>query len=255
MNNTDIFNISKKKAIVTGGSRGLGHSMAEALLEAGCSVVIIGSSDKVFEAQEKFKDRNLDCYAVKANLIEREENYRAFNEALELLGGDLDILCTAAGIQRRHSAENFPIEDWDDVLSINLNSVWILNQEAGKVMLKKGSGKIINVASMLSFFGGQTVPAYAAAKGGVAQITKALTNDWASRGICVNAIAPGYMETEMNTALLNNETRFEQISSRIPMNRWGKASDMKGVTIFLASKASDYISGAIIPVDGGYLVK
>jgi len=255
MSNTNIFDISKKKAIVTGGSRGLGHSMAEALLEAGCSVVIIGSSDKVYEAQEKFKQRNLDCYAVKANLIEREENYRAFNEAVELLGGDLDILCTAAGIQRRHSAENFPIEDWDDVLSINLNSVWILNQEAGKIMLKKGSGKIINVASMLSFFGGQTVPAYAAAKGGVAQITKALTNDWASRGVCVNAIAPGYMETEMNTALLNNEERFEQISSRIPMNRWGKGSDMKGVTIFLASPASDYISGAIIPVDGGYLVK
>jgi len=251
----NIFDISKKKAIVTGGSRGLGFSMAEALLEAGCSVVIIGSSDKVYEAQKTFKERGLDCFAVKANLIEREENYRAFNEALNFLGGDLDILCTAAGIQRRHSAEDFPINEWDDVISINLNSVWILNQEAGKIMLKKGSGKIINVASMLSFFGGQTVAAYAAAKGGVAQITKALTNDWASRGVCVNAIAPGYMETDMNVALLNNTERFNQISNRIPMNRWGKGSDMKGITIFLASSASDYISGAIIPVDGGYLVK
>ena len=122
-------------------------------------------------------------------------------------------------------------------------------------MLKKGYGKIINVASMLSFFGGQTVPAYAAAKGGVMQLTKALSNDWAGRGINVNAIAPGYMATDMNTALLNNPDRYAQISARIPAGRWGTGEDMKGIAVFLASHASDYLCGAIIPVDGGYLVK
>jgi len=133
--------------------------------------------------------------------------------------------------------------------------VWIMCQEAGKVMLKKGYGKIINVASMLSFFGGQTVPAYAAAKGAVAQLTKALSNDWAGRGICVNAIAPGYMKTDLNEALLNNPERYGQISARIPAGRWGSPDDMKGATIFLAAPASDYVTGTVIPVDGGYLVK
>ncbi len=245
-----LFDINGKKAIVTGGTRGLGYGMAEALVESGCEVVIIGSSDAVFDTAEK-----LGCKAVKADLRSREENYRAFNASLELLGGDLDILVTAAGIQRRHLAEEFPMDEWDEVISINMNSVWIMCQEAGKVMLKKGYGKIINVASMLSFFGGQTVPAYAAAKGAVTQLTKALSNDWAGRGINVNAIAPGYMATDMNTALINDPVRNPQISARIPAGRWGTPDDMKGCTVFLASHASDYLCGAVIPVDGGYLVK
>lgn len=251
----DLFDISGKKAIVTGGTRGLGHGMAEALLEAGCETVIIGSSDRVFQEAEAFCQKRYRCKGVKADLRSREENYRAFREAVELLGGGLDILVTAAGIQRRHSAEEFPMDEWDEVLNINLNSVWIMNQEAGKIMLKQGAGKIINVASMASFFGCQTVPAYAAAKGGVAQLTKELTNDWHRRGICVNAVAPGYMATDLNTALLANQERSEQILARIPAGRWGTEEDMKGITIFLASHASDYMSGAIIPVDGGYLVK
>ena len=245
-----LFDISGKKAMVTGGTRGLGFGMAEALVESGCEVVIIGSSDGVFETAEK-----LGCKAVKADLRAREENYRAFKECLELLGGDLDILVTAAGIQRRHLAEKFPMDEWDEVISINMNSVWIMCQEAGKIMLPKGYGKIINVASMLSFFGGQTVPAYAAAKGAVTQLTKALSNDWAGRGINVNAIAPGYMATDMNTALINDPVRNPQISARIPAGRWGTPDDMKGCTIFLASHASDYLCGVVIPVDGGYLVK
>lgn len=246
----NMFDISGKKAIVTGGTRGLGYSMAEALVEGGCDVVIIGVSERVNEAAAK-----LSCKAVRADLSKKEENYRAFNESLALLGGELDILVNCAGIIHRHPAEQFPYEDWEAVLNVNLNSVWILCQEAGKVMLEKGYGKIINVASMLTFFGGQTVPAYAVSKGGVGQLTKALTNEWAGKGICVNAIAPGYMETDLNTALINNPTRFEQISARIPAGRWGKPEDMKGLTVFLASPASDYISGAIIPVDGGYMVK
>lgn len=250
-----LFDIRGDKAIVTGGTKGLGYGMAEALAEAGCHVVIIGSSEQVHETATAFRTRGLRCDAVQADLRCREENYRAFRESLALLGGDLDIMVTAAGIQRRHLAENFPIGEWDEVLSINLNSVWILCQEAGKIMLPKGYGKIINVASMISFFGGQTIPAYAAAKGAVVQLTKALSNDWAGRGINVNAIAPGYMATDMNTALLKNADRLEQINARIPAGRWGTPDDMKGATIFLASHASDYICGTVIPVDGGYLVK
>ncbi|VBB07293.1 short-chain dehydrogenase/reductase sdr [Lucifera butyrica] len=251
----NLFNIEGKKAIVTGGSRGLGHGMAEGLLEAGCEVAIVGSSDTVFAAAEDFSKKGYPCYGVKADLRDRQENYRAFAGCLAALGGDLDILVTAAGIQRRHSAEEFPIEEWDEVLNINLNSVFILCQLAGRIMLKKGYGKIINVASMVSFFGGQTVPAYSAAKGGVTQLTKELSNDWVGRGVNVNAIAPGYMATDMNKAIINNETRYQQISERIPAGRWGTGNDMKGTTIYLASAASDYVSGAVIPVDGGYLVK
>jgi 2-dehydro-3-deoxy-D-gluconate 5-dehydrogenase len=251
----NLFMIEGKKAIVTGGGRGLGYGMAEGLLEAGCEVAIIGSSEKSLAVAAAFREKGFKCYGVKANLIDRKENYRAFAECLEALGGDVDILVTAAGIQRRHSAEEFPIEEWDEVLNINLNSVFIMCQLAGRIMLKKGYGKIINVASMVSFFGGQTIPAYAAAKGAVAQLTKELSNDWAGRGVNVNAIAPGYMATDMNEALLQNEARCEQISQRIPAGRWGTGNDMKGAAIFLASAASDYISGAIIPVDGGYLVK
>lgn len=251
----ELFDITGKKAIVTGGTRGLGYSMAEALAEAGCEVVIIGSSDRVFQSAEAMCRRGLACKGVKADLRVREETYQAFAESTAALNGDVDILVNAAGIQRRHPAEQFPLEEWDEVLNINLHCVFILCQEAGKLMLQKGHGKIINVASMCSWFGGQTVPAYAAAKGGVTQLTKALSNDWAGRGINVNAIAPGYMATDLNTALLADSARRDQISARIPAGRWGTGEDMKGITVFLASRASDYLCGAVIPVDGGYLVK
>lgn len=251
-----LFDLSGKKAIVTGGTRGLGYGMAEGLMEAGAEVVIVGTSDKCFAVAEGFRSRGFLCHGVKADFDKREEVYRGFKECVEKLGGKLDILLTAHGIQRRHSAEEFPVSEWDEVIRVNLDSVFILCQEAGKMMLEQGRGKIINVASMLSFFGGQTVPAYAASKGGIAQLTKALSNDWMKRGVNVNAIAPGYMDTEMNTALTDrNNPRYQQIVDRIPAGRWGNADDMKGTAIFLASSASDYLGGAIIPVDGGYLVK
>lgn len=251
----ELFDIAGKKAIVTGGTRGLGYGMAEALMESGCETVIIGSSDKVMTVAADCRDRGFWCQGVKADLRSRDETYRAFQKSMDLLGNELDILVNAAGIQRRHSAEVFPIEEWDEVININLNAVFILCQEAGRHMLTKGYGKIINVASMASWFGGQTVPAYSAAKGGVAQLTKELSNDWAGRGINVNAVAPGYMATELNEALLSDEVRYGQISARIPAGRWGTEEDMKGITIFLASRASDYLCGTVIPVDGGYLVK
>ena len=247
------FDLTGKKAILTGGSRGLGHGMVEGLLEAGCEVAIIGSSDNTFAVAAAFVERGYKCYGVKADLRDRQENYRAFDDCLVALGGDLDILVTAAGIQRRHKAEDFPIEEWDEVMSINLNSVFIMCQLAGRIMLKKGHGKIINIASMLSFFGGYTIPAYAASKGGVAQVTKAFANEWAGKGINVNALAPGYMDTEMNAALIDDPGRNKEILNRIPAGRWGTPEDMKGVLILLASDASNYLNGAIIPVDGGYL--
>ena len=251
----NLFDLTGKKAIVTGGTRGLGRGMAEGLMEAGAEVVIVGTSDKCFSVAESFCERGFRCHGVKADFHSREETYRAFQECVEKLGGSLDILVTAHGIQRRHSAEEFPMEEWDEVLSVNLDSVFVLCQEAGRMMLEAGRGKIINVASMISFFGGQTIPAYAASKGGVAQLTKALSNDWMKRGVNVNAIAPGYMATDMNVALTDrNNPRFQQIVDRIPAGRWGTPEDMKGTVIFLASAASDYLGGAVIPVDGGYLV-
>ena len=251
-----LFDIEGRKAIVTGGTRGLGYGMAEGLMEAGCEVAIVGTGDKVFEVAEEFCKKGYTCHGVKANFAVREEVYKGFEECLKALGSDLDIIVNAHGIQRRHSAEVFSLEDWDEVLNVNLNSVFILCQEAAKVMLKKGYGKIINIASMVSWFGGQTVPAYSAAKGGVTQMTKEMSNDWIARGINVNAIAPGYMATKMNEALLDEANpRFKEITNRIPANRWGTGEDMKGACIFLASHASDYLGGAIIPVDGGYLVK
>jgi len=252
----NLFDIKGKKALVTGATRGLGYGMAEGLMEAGCEVAIAGTSDKVFDVAKNFCDRGFKCYGVKGNFEKREEVYKVFQEALEKLGGDLDILVTAHGIQRRYSAEVFPVEEWDRVLNVNLNSVFVLCQEAAKVMLKKGYGKIVTISSMVSFFGGQTVPAYTAAKGGVAQMTKEMSNDWISRGININSLAPGYMATEMNAALLDKSNpRYQQITDRIPAHRWGTGDDMKGPCLFLCSHASDYLGGAIIPVDGGYLVK
>lgn len=189
-------------------------------MECGCEVAIVGTSDKVYETAEEFNKRGFHCHGVKADFSVREQVYSGFAECVEKLGGDLDILVNAHGIQRRHSAEVFPIEEWDEVLNVNLNSVFILCQEAAKIMLKKGYGKIINIASMVSWFGGQTVPAYSAAKGGVTQMTKEMSNDWIARGINVNAIAPGYMATKMNEALLDKDNpRYQQITERIPANR------------------------------------
>ena len=222
-------------------------------MKEGVEVVLFDINPKVKEVAADFVSAGYQCHGVVVNLGEQEDRERAFDEAVELLGGRLDILVTAAGIQRRHKSEEFPLSDWDAVINVNLTAVFALDQLAARVMLKQGKGKIINIASMLSYFGGYTVPAYAASKGGVAQITKAFANEWASQGINVNAIAPGYMATEMNTALINDEGRNTEILARIPAKRWGTPEDVAGVACFLASEASDYLHGAIIPCDGGYL--
>ncbi len=250
-----MFNLKGKKAIITGGNKSLGLGMTTALCEAGASVVIFASSDSVYAVADDLKAKGFDVHGVKVNLGDKAQIEEGFAKAMDIFGGELDILVNNAGIQRRNLSEDFLYEDFTDVINVNLNAVFTLCQLAGRVMIKKGKGKIINLASMLSFFGGQTVPAYAASKGAVAQLTKALSNEWASKGINVNAIAPGYMDTEMNVALKNDDTRNTQILARIPAQRWGTPEDLKGTCIFLASEASNYVCGAIIPVDGGYLVK
>ncbi len=248
-----LFDLTGRKALVTGGNRGLGRGMAEGLLEAGADVAIMGRSDSIFStAQELSQAASREVIACQSDLSDREQLRAGFEECLARLG-TLDILIVNHGIQRRHPAEEFPIEDWDKVLEVNLTSMFLLDQLAGRVMLAKGKGKIINVASLMVFIGGITVPAYAAAKGGVGQLTKALSNEWAGRGVNVNAIAPGYMATEMNEALMADPNRSTMISARIPAQRWGQPADMKGVAIFLASDASDYVNGVVIPVDGGWL--
>jgi 2-dehydro-3-deoxy-D-gluconate 5-dehydrogenase len=249
------FDLSGKTALVTGGTRGLGRGMAEGLAEAGAKVVILGSSANVMKTAEELRAKGLDVTAVQGDLSDRENIPALFNKAVAALGDRIDILLNNAGIQRRNRCEDFTLEDWDAVINVNLNAVFQLCQLAGRKMLEQGGGKIINLASMLSFFGGFTVPAYAASKGGVAQLTKALSNEWASKNIQVNAIAPGYMATEMNTKLIEDKSRNAEILGRIPAGRWGTPEDMKGIAVFLASHASDYISGAVIPVDGGYLAK
>ncbi|MFI3327099.1 MAG: SDR family oxidoreductase [Clostridia bacterium] len=250
-----MFSLKGKTAIVTGGNKSLGLGITKALCEAGAKVCIMASSDSVFEVSESLNKEGFETCGVKVDLNKRDEIISSFDKALELLGGRIDILVNNAGIQRRNPCEDFLLEDWNDVINVNLNAVFTLCQLAGRVMIKQGKGKIINLASMLSYFGGQTVPAYAASKGAVAQLTKALSNEWSSKGINVNAIAPGYMDTEMNVALINNPERNSQILGRIPAGRWGKPEDMGGIAVFLASSASDYMCGAVIPVDGGYLSK
>lgn len=250
------FDLTGKKALVTGGTRGLGRGMAEGLMEAGAEVVICGTNETVNKVAEEFCEKGYLCHGLIMDLMMREKLKKDFERAMVLLDHRLDILVNAAGIQRRNSSEIFTREDWDDVLAVNLTAPFLLCQLAAKQMIPQGKGKIINVSSMLAYFGGQTVPAYAASKGGMTQFSKTMCNDLAAKGININCIAPGYMDTDMNAALTDEKNpRFEEIRNRIPQGRWGTAEDLKGACIFLASEASDYVNGAVIPVDGGYLVK
>jgi 2-deoxy-D-gluconate 3-dehydrogenase len=248
----NLFDLSGKRALLTGGSYGLGCAMAEALVEAGADIGIIDCSNELDGAVGSLSASGRKVTGIRADLSDRTERRGAFEKFISEFG-TIDILVNNAGIQRRHKAEDFPVEDWDKVLELNLTAVFDLCQLAGRIMLSRGGGKIINIASLLSFTGGLTVPAYAASKGGVAQLTKAFSNEWAGRGVNVNAIAPGYMDTPLNTAIINDPARNRQILDRIPAGRWGKPEDLKGAVVFLASRASDYIHGTIIVVDGGFM--
>lgn len=248
-----MFDLSGKTAIVVGGAGDLGYSMLEGLAEAGAACVLIDISDAVEQMAKELTDRGHLVYGVKADISDRAQIRQSYQEALAHLGGKLDILVNAAGIQRRYPSEVFPEKDWDEVLAVNLSAPFFYCQLAANTMIPNGGGKIINVASIQSYCGGVTIPAYVATKGGIGQLTKTLSNDWGAKGINVNAIAPGYMATKLNTALMADPVRSSEILARIPQKRWGTGDDMKGITVFLASSASDYVNGTVIPVDGGYL--
>jgi 2-deoxy-D-gluconate 3-dehydrogenase len=247
-----LFNVKGKKAIVTGASRGLGKGMAQGLHDAGVELVVMGTNEKILKIAEEMSTDEARVYGIIADFNDTEKVIKAFDEAINILG-DLDILINNAGMQSRHPSVKFPLEDWEQVLRVNLTSAFILSQKAGEKMIEKGKGKIINIASLLSFSGGYTVPAYAASKGGIAQLTKALSNEWASKGINVNAVAPGYMDTDNIAALKADSVRNAQILDRIPAGRYGTAEDMIGAVIYLSSDASDYVHGTVLLVDGGWM--
>lgn len=250
----DSFRLAGKNALVTGSSRGMGAAIAVALAQAGANVALHASHSVPAEVIRRVAETGVRHVALATDLSHPDCAPELMNQAIAALGS-IDILINNAGTTRRAPAVDYTIADWNDVISTNLTSVFRLCQCAARPMLERGSGKIINIASLLSFQGGITVPAYAAAKGGVAQLTKALANEWASRGVQINAIAPGYMATNLTEALQNDPTRSRQILERIPAGRWGSSDDVAGAAVFLASSASDYISGHVLVVDGGWLAR
>ena len=249
----NIFDVSGKKALVTGGGNGIGLGLAKGLLEAGASVVLSSKSDSAVLEAEKFRENGFDAYAVTGDLALDGGAEQIFREAFEKLGGRLDILVNSAGTQYRGDAISFPLEEFDRVMNVNHRSMFILCKLALKDMVERGYGKIVNIASMQSFSGIPNNPAYAASKGAVAQLTKAIGNEWISKGINVNAIAPGWFATNLTKGVVEDPVRTKEIQLRLPAGRWGKPEDLVGALIFLCSEASDYMSGVILPVDGGYL--
>ncbi|MDE3057000.1 MAG: 2-dehydro-3-deoxy-D-gluconate 5-dehydrogenase KduD [Bacteroidota bacterium] len=248
-----LFDLTGKTAIVTGASTGLGAGMALALAEAGADIVLVsrnGSAGTKKEIEKKGRN-TLD---VVADLSATSQIHMIVEKTL-LEFGKIDILINNAGIIRRTPAIDFSEKDWDEVMAVNAKTVFFLAQAAAKDMMKRKDGKIINISSLLAFQGGILVPSYAASKGAVAQITKALANEWAQHGINVNAIAPGYMATNNTRPLQDDPARSKAILDRIPAGRWGKPDDLKGTVVFLASAASDYVNGHVLVVDGGWLAR
>lgn len=249
------FRLDGKRAMVTGASRGLGAAMARALAQAGADVVF---HERLEPARAVADAIAAECgvrtACVTADLSSAEAATRLIADATDAIG-PIDILVNNAGIIRRAAATEYSDADWDEVMEVNISSVFRICREAGKGMLARRSGKIINIASLLAFQGGIRVPAYAAAKGAVAQLTKALANEWASGGVNVNAIAPGYMLTENTRPLVEDPVRCKDITARIPAGRWGAPEDLGGAVVFLASPASDYVNGHVLVVDGGWMAR
>lgn len=248
-----MFDLSGKTAIVTGANTGIGQGIALALAQAGADVALVGRSS-ADETAEKIRALGRKAALIRADLSTIEPVQEVVDRTLSELGG-LDILVNNAGIIRRADAVEFTEEDWDAVVDTNLKSVFFLCQAAGRHMIGQDGGKIINIASMLSFQGGIRVPSYTASKSGVAGLTKLLANEWAGKGVNVNAIAPGYIATNNTAALQADKGRNRQILERIPSGRWGDPADLGGAAVFLASSASDYVQGHVLAVDGGWLAR
>ncbi|RCW41769.1 2-dehydro-3-deoxy-D-gluconate 5-dehydrogenase KduD [Paenibacillus prosopidis] len=249
-----LFDLTGKTAVVTGAGRGLGEAIALGLARAGADVALVTNRTPADKTADAVRALGRKAITIQADIGDRSKLAGIIERTVDELGR-IDILVNNAGIIRRTPAAEHSYEDWQDVLDVNLNSVFVLSQLAGKHMIAQGSGKIINVASMLSFQGGITVPGYTSSKHAVAGLTKALANEWAGKGLQVNAIAPGYMSTDNTEALREDPVRSTQILQRIPAGRWGTSEDLIGPAVFLASSASDYMNGHILAVDGGWLVR
>lgn len=249
------FKLNGKVALVTGCTTGLGQGISIGLAEAGADIAGVGYTNDPSETKKAIEDLGRKFIYLKENLLSIEPINRIMENILKEFG-KLDILVNNAGIIRRTDALECSEKDWNDVMNINLKTVFFLSQEAGKQFVQqKSSGKIINIASMLSFQGGIRVPSYTASKSGVIGITRLLANEWAKYNININAIAPGYMATNNTAPLREDKKRNAEILNRIPAGRWGTPDDLKGIAVFLSSSASDYLNGAIIPVDGGWMAR
>lgn len=247
------FDLTGKTALVTGANTGIGQAIAVALAEAGADVAVAGRSEPT-ETLALIAATGRKAVNIKADLSSTEPVQRVIDEAVAGLG-KVDILVNNAGIIRRDDLLQFSEEDWDAVIDTNLKTLFFLSQAAAKGMVERGTGKIVNIASLLTFQGGIRVPSYAAAKSGVSGVTKAMANELAPKGVQVNAIAPGYITTNNTAALVADETRNRQILERIPTGRWGRPEDIAGAAVFLASEASDYVTGQVLAVDGGWLAR
>jgi 2-deoxy-D-gluconate 3-dehydrogenase len=249
------FSLEGRRALVTGASRGLGAAMAEALAAAGADVVCASSSLAGTDATaERIRALGRQAWQVEADLAQPAAVSRMASEA-QSLAGHIDILVNNGGTIHREPAADFAFDAWRRVLATNLDSVFLLSQRIGRGMVERGAGKIINIASLLSFSGGITVPAYTASKHAVAGLTKALANEWAKHGVQVNAIAPGYFRTDNTQRLRDDEVRAREIEARIPTGRWGEPADIGGAVVFLASAASDYVNGHVLVIDGGWMAR
>jgi 2-deoxy-D-gluconate 3-dehydrogenase len=253
MNAPSPFDLTGKVAVITGGSTGLGAAMSTALAEAGADIVLVDRQDRK-ETVDRIEALGRKVLLLVLDISKKSSIDESVKKTLAEYG-KIDILVNNAGIIRRAPAVEFSETDWDEVMNLNAKTVFFLSQAVARDMLKRKKGKIINIASLLSFQGGVIVPSYSASKGAVAQITKALANEWAKDGINVNAIAPGYMETANTEQLRQNPERLRQITERIPAGRWGKPDDLKGTAVFLASAASDYVNGHVLVVDGGWMAR
>jgi 2-dehydro-3-deoxy-D-gluconate 5-dehydrogenase len=250
---TDLFDLSGRAAIVTGAGTGLGQGMALGLAAAGADLLLVDRMPPT-ETESLVRAMGRKGVAVVADLSTIQPIEGIVQKAVVEFG-KVDILINNAGIIRRTPAIDFSEKDWDDVMAINAKTVFFLSQAVAREMMKRKKGKIINIASLLSFQGGITVPSYTASKGAVAQVTKALANEWAKFGISINAIAPGYMVTNNTENLRKDPERTKAISDRIPAGRWGVPNDLKGPAVFLASDASDYLNGHVLVVDGGWMAR
>ncbi|GIJ80961.1 2-deoxy-D-gluconate 3-dehydrogenase [Micromonospora phaseoli] len=250
---TSMFDLSGRTAVVTGARRGIGLAMAEALAGAGADVVGVSAQleSNGSEVERRVRAAGRRFTALRADLADRAAVHRLARDITAL--GPVDILVNNGGTIARAPAAEHSDEMWDRVIEVNLSSQFVLSREIGRTMVERGQGKVIFTASLLSFQGGITVPGYAASKSGVAGLTRALANEWAAHGVNVNAIAPGYIATDNTQALRDDPDRAQAIVTRIPAGRWGRADDLGGATVFLASAASDYVNGIVLPVDGGWL--